>query len=150
MMNAALRAVDRSAVRIWRDYIWLLLNALKKLPPAKGDMVYRAIKLPPTELGESYSIGEEFQCGSFTSTACRVEAVQHFLGTDGGRTICHLRLTEPVARDIREFSLYPQEHELLLPPNMFFKVESAAPFGNGLYFLQCLQTESIDPLISFT
>lgn len=149
MMNSALRLIDRAAVREWRDYVWLLLHGLRKLPPASGDMVYRAIKMAPTDLGESYSPGEEFQCAAFTSTACRVDALQHFMGTSGSRTICHLRLVEPVARDIRDFSLFPHEHELLLPPNMMFEVEAALPMGNGLYFLQCRQTETLDEIMSF-
>ena len=32
-MNAALRE-SVEAVQPWRDYIWLLLTALRKLPPA--------------------------------------------------------------------------------------------------------------------
>ena len=150
MMNSALRAVDRSAVRQWRDYVWLLMHGLKKLPPATGDMVYRAIKKAPSELGESYKTGEEFQCAAFTSTACKVDALQHFLGTDGPRTICHLHLVEPVARDIHDFSLFPQEHELLLPPNMMFEVQGVLNPAPGLYFLQCRQTETLDEIMSFS
>ena len=36
VMNAALREKNRQAVRPWRDFVWLLLHALRKLPPSKA------------------------------------------------------------------------------------------------------------------
>eukprot|EP00966_Prymnesium_polylepis_P293483 6778418-Prymnesium_polylepis.1 len=37
VMTAALREKVRLAVRAWRDYIWLLMHDLRKLPPAKSE-----------------------------------------------------------------------------------------------------------------
>ena len=42
-MNAALREKNRQAVRPWRDFVWLLLHALRKLPPSKARVVYRGM-----------------------------------------------------------------------------------------------------------
>ena len=40
-----------------------------------------------------------------------------FLGASGERIMYNIELTEGTARDIRAFSLFPSENELLLPPN---------------------------------
>ena len=44
MMNAALRSKDRSQVKPWRDFIWLLVNSLRKLPPVDLGAVFRGCK----------------------------------------------------------------------------------------------------------
>ena len=50
-MNAALRGTVREAVQPWRDYIWLLLHALRKLPPINVQMVMRGCMGSPQQLG---------------------------------------------------------------------------------------------------
>eukprot|EP00732_Lithocolla_globosa_P003268 Lithocolla_globosa_v1_NODE_2536_length_1962_cov_3.215522.p1 type:complete len:604 gc:universal NODE_2536_length_1962_cov_3.215522:72-1883(+) len=149
MMNLALREIDRTAVRPWRDYVWLLLNALRKLPVPRPDLVYRGIRLSPEQLGTSYQSGEEFQAAAFMSTSSQLSTMETFLGSAGIRTMYHMKLTEPVARDIADFSLFPTEYELLLPPNIMMRVEGILPLGNQLYMIQCTQTKTVDPLIQF-
>ena len=60
-----------------------------------------------------------------------------------------IKLVEPVARDLRAFSMFPQENELLLPPNFCFEIESIFPAGNGFTLVQCKQTETLDVLLDF-
>ena len=50
--------------------------------------------------------------------------MSQFLGQHGERIMCHLTLIEPIARDVRAFSLFPSENELLLPPIVCFEIES--------------------------
>ena len=69
--------------------------------------------------------------------------------TAGTRTMIHLELTEPVGRDVSAFSFYPQECEVLLPPNICFEVVSRYNAGSGLAMVQCRQTESLDSLLDF-
>ena len=69
------------------------------------------------------------------------------VATAGQRTMIHLELTEPVGRDVSAFSLYPQECEVLLPPNVCFEVVSHYIAGSGLVIVQCKQTESLDALL---
>jgi hypothetical protein len=152
MVNAALRTVDREAVRPWRDYIWLLLNALRKLPPVATDThLYRGMKVGLAALGEAYVKGSEFQWAGFSSTSIHVDVMQaeDFLGRSGSRVLFNLKLTEPVGRDISDFSLY-REAEILLPPNLMFEIKSVLDAGNDLHFLQCEQTESLDMLLDFS
>ena len=145
VMNAALREKNRQAVRPWRDFVWLLLHALRKLPPSKARVVYRGMA------GSELEEGAELQWSAFSSTATKVDVMEVFLdaeeATAGTRTMIHLELTEPVGRDVSAFSLYPQECEVLLPPNICFEVVSRYNAGSGLVIVQCRQTESLDALL---
>ena len=134
---------NRQAVRPWRDFVWLLLRALRKLPPSKARVVYRGMA------GSVLEEGDELQWSAFSSTATKVDVMEVFLATSGQRTMIHLELTEPVGRDVSAFSLYPQECEVLLPPNICFEVVSRYKAGSGLVMVQCRQTESLDALLGF-
>ena len=134
VMNAALREKNRQAVRPWRDFVWLLLHALRKLPPSKARVVYRGMA------GSELEEGAELQWSAFSSTATKVDVMEVFLdaeeATSGPRTMIHLELTEPVGRDVSTFSLYPQECEVLLPPNVCFEVVSHYNAGSGLVIVR--------------
>ena len=43
-MYTALRAKDRNSIKPWRDYIWLLMNSLKKIPPRRSEMSIEVAK----------------------------------------------------------------------------------------------------------
>merc|ERR1711965_812930 len=60
-----------------------------------------------------------------------------------------IELTESCGRDISAFSMFPQESEVLLPPNVRFKVVDHFEAGNGLTMVQLQQVASTDPLIKF-
>lgn len=76
--------------------------------------------------------------------------MQTFMGTEGPRTLFTLELTESVGRDLRDFSLFPSENEILLPPNMQFEVVSRFDAGNGLTMVQCKQVEADDAILSLS
>jgi hypothetical protein len=61
-----------------------------------------------------------------------------------------IELVEQVGRNIRDFSLFPKENEVLLPPNMCFEVVAIFDGGHGLIMVQCKQTETIDPILDMT
>ena len=149
VLNTALRAKDRKLVKRWRDYIWLLMHALKKLPVASERTVFRGAKLTPAELQLELSDGFEFTWSAFSSTACTQGVMNGFVGDTGSRTLYTLELTEPVARKIVDFSLFPGEDEVLLPPNVSFEIVSNGVFaaGHGLTMVQCKQTETVDQIL---
>ena len=62
---------------------------------------------------------------------------------------CEGILAEPIARDVRDFSLFPSENELLLPLNFSFEVVSEFNAGHGLKIVQCKQTETCDVILAF-
>merc|ERR1719272_2175672 len=147
MLNKALRKKVRADVKQWRDYIWLLLNALKLLPAAPNVTVFRGMKVGVETLGDEYDEGEEFVWSGLSSTATTIKVMEIFMGQKGPRTLFQLELTERVGRDLRDFSLFPSENEILLPPNMQFEVVSRFDAGNGLTMVQCKQVEADDELM---
>jgi hypothetical protein len=149
LMNAALRDKVRSKLLPWRDYIWLLLHAMQMLPLVTEATVFHGMKQLASSLPEDYSDGEEFVWSGFSSTASTVSVMEKFLGSTGDRTMLQLELTEPVARDIRPFSMFPDENEILLPPNVQFEAVSRFDAGGGLTIIQCKQVASDDPILAF-
>jgi hypothetical protein len=113
LVNAALRALDRAAVKPWAAFIWLLMHALRKLPCSDVKVVLRGCKTTPTALGLDLNAGAEFQWSAFSSTATRAEVMDGFLGQSGDRVLWQLTLSERAGRDISAFSLYPKEAEVL-------------------------------------
>ena len=115
LLNTALRSADRlTAVLVWRDFIWLLLHALGKLPGCPAAVVYRGCTMSPEQLGLDLTPGAEFQWSGFSSTASTAAVMNTFLGFDGPRTMWQLQLTYPwVARNISSFSLRKQATSML-------------------------------------
>lgn len=150
-MNKALRAKDRNTIKPWRDYIWLLMNSLKKVPPSKIRSVNRGCKGTLQTLNmNDLSAGDDFSWSAFSSVTTTVEVMKTFLGSDGDRVLLQIELTESVARDIQHFSLFPAENELLLPPNMSFQFQSKFPAGHGLVIVQLKQIESLDSILDLS
>jgi hypothetical protein len=146
-LNLALRNQMRTAIRPWRDYVWLLLHSLRELPPAAEMMVFRGCKTTPADLGLELTKGFDFTWSSFSSTATTQGVMQTFVGQSGPRTLMTIKMTEPVGRDVRDFSLYPGENEIIFPPNMCFEVVDSFDAGNQLIMVQCEQTETIDAIL---
>ena len=152
LMNAALRGKNRSGVSEWRDFIWLLLHAMRKIEKPSERSVYRGIKIEPGMFGSSrpnLKTGLDVTWSGFSSTASTINVMNTFLGTEGERIMYDIELTEPLARDIRPFSVFPSENELLLPPNFSFEIVSTFDTGGGLTMVQCKQTETLDVLLDF-
>ena len=147
VLNLALRNKMRHVVRPWRDYVWLLLHALRELPPSTEVIVLRGCKTTPADLGLELTKGFEFTWSSFSSTATTQGVMQTFVGQSGPRTLMTIKMTEQVGRDVRDFSLYPSENEILYPPNMCFEIVDSFDAGNELIMVQCQQTETIDRIL---
>jgi hypothetical protein len=147
VLNLALRNKERAAVHLWRDYIWLLLHALRKLPPSTESTVFRGCKKGPADLGIELTEGFEFTWPSFSSTATTQGVMQTFVGQWGARTLMTIKMAESSGRDIRDFSLFPGENEILFPPNMCFEVVDSFDAGNHLIMVQCRQTETVDVIL---
>jgi len=147
-LNLALRNQMRHVVRPWRDYVWLLLHALRELPPSTEVFVFRGCKTTPADLGLELTKGFEFTWSAFTSTATTQGVMQTFVGQDDGpRTLMTIKMTEQVGRDVRDFSVSPGENEILYPPNLCFEIVDSFDAGHGLIMVQCQQTETIDGIL---
>jgi hypothetical protein len=73
--------------------------------------------------------------------------MQTFLGQSGPRTLMTIKMAENSGRDIRDFSLFPGENEILFPPNLCFEVVDSFDAGNQLIMVQCRQTETVDVIL---
>jgi hypothetical protein len=128
-LNFALRT--RTGLREFSDYVWLLMNALSKMPmladaPRK---VFRGVKV---NLFTEYSRRPSVMWHMFSSCSDQLRVQNNFLGPDGPRTLFVIELTTWRGRNISRYSSQPQENELLLPPCTSFTVEGCIDGGNGL------------------
>ena len=84
LMNAALRSMDRGGVREWRDFIWLLLNGMRKIPSNGERSVYRGIK----NTSKKTHVGHQETWSAFSSTATTMDVMSTFIGPEGERIMC--------------------------------------------------------------
>ena len=149
-LNRLLRSKNRQELKPFVRYIWLLMWGLRKAPAFPGRMIYRGVKL---------NLSREYQdrCDrtviwhQFSSCTCNV-AVQNsdqFMGSQGERTLFSIELTTNRGRQVQEYSLLPDEQEVLLPPNSVFSVRGVFNAGNGLTMVQLLEEPPRDPILDF-
>jgi serine/threonine protein kinase len=123
--NAVLRDGVGQNVAMWRDYSFLLYNALLKLP-SLACTVYRGLNVPLTDVSHLYWKGGFvwFRSPTSTTTDKKKTMKQFGVGSSGlAGTFMELRVRN--AKAIEEFSLFPQECERLIPHNTCFQVLGA-------------------------
>jgi hypothetical protein len=100
-VNAALRARDRTAVKPWSGYIWLLMNALAELPGEQVNVVFRGCNndvasLPRSMVEKGHA---PFVWSSFSSSATTMDVMKTFVGKEvtlpGCLLFCVLFLCPP-------------------------------------------------------
>ena len=131
-------SVDRSnaALKKTRGFLFLLLQALRKLPRfvPEDHILYRGLRTlvqtePDPEFPERkpYAAGNEKTWWAFTSTTTSLEATQEFLG-DRESTLFVVS-GNPWGYDISVFSDFPEEKEILLEPERKLRVTSVSREG---------------------
>lgn len=148
LVNKALREKDRNKIEPWKKYIFLLLHALKVLEPTKSVELFRGANLKLENLGEKYEPGKVFTWTAFSSTSTSMVGAGKFLGNKE-KVFWLLKLKEPFhGRSLKEFSEFPNEDEVLLPPNMRFKVIDILKLDNA-HLIRCEQEEIKDKIINW-
>ena len=119
-----LRAAQPLSVSAWRDYSFLLYNALLKLPSV-ACTVYRGLNLPLSDLSHLYWKGGFVWLRSPTSTTTDKDRTmsQFGQGKAGAGTFMELRVKN--AKEIEAFSAVDGEQERLIPHNTCFRVLQA-------------------------
>ncbi len=123
--NAALRGAQPQSVGAWRDYSFLLYNALLKLPNVVCT-VYRGLNVPLSDVSHLYWKGGFVWLRSPTSTTTDKSTTMRRFGQGAGAgagTLMELRVKN--AKEIETFSAVPGEQERLILPNTCFRVLSA-------------------------
>ena len=141
-MNSALASKDRSQAKPFFKYLKLCLGGLHKCPLVSGTYT-RGIKSPNLQ---NYKPGRApFFWWAFTSTTDSVQYTSEFLGT-GSRM---LFMVQGVGVDVRRFSAFPTEGEVLMLPGTLLKLKGVLSQPGNLHIAQLVQ-QPCPPMIDFT
>merc|ERR1740121_3409960 len=72
-VNEALRETKRASILKWKNALWLLLTAMKKLPQPEVTTLYRGAKLDGDGLGPQCQEGAEFTWSALSSTTTQLK-----------------------------------------------------------------------------
>jgi len=139
ILNATLRAEDRSQTGVFFAMMKLMCNGMSHLKPFRGTL-YRGVR---TDQASKYTTGTEFVWWGFTSCTTSVEVLEseEFMGTTGDRTL--FVIEKSVGFDISAFSWFPMEAEILLPAGVMMLVKGHCNAGNGLHIITLQMLPSI-------
>jgi hypothetical protein len=127
LINAVLRNSDRSQVKAIRSFVFLFMTAIKECPTVETRVVFRGVV---GDISGEYQIQRTVVWHQASSCTMNLEVLNNpiFLGTAGQRTIFNIELGPTSrARRISEFSSFPTEAEVILPPNTRLKVTMVSP-----------------------
>jgi hypothetical protein len=151
-LNRALWSKEREAVKPYWGYIRLLQHALFKVPKSEAGTIYRGIKdpyqdpqAPLTEAAmlakavESGGSGEPEVWWGFGSCSTNQQPVMTFLGHVGVRVLYTIEGGSS-ARDVRKYSEFQHEAEVLMPFGSAFTVVTASSPVPDLLLVTLRQT----------
>ncbi|CAF4920567.1 unnamed protein product [Rotaria sp. Silwood1] len=143
VFNQTLRNENRQKLKPWFLYLKLILTALAQLPSTVS-FVFRGIK---QDMRNNYSEGKTFVWWGFSSCTSKMKVLENelFLGTKGPRTFFTIQCHN--GKDIKEYSYFQAEDEILLPAARQFKIESCLSQGTDLYMIQLKEIQPPFPLI---
>eukprot|EP00759_Apiculatamorpha_spiralis_P015855 PhF_6_TR2235/c3_g9_i1/m.3774 len=132
-MNSALRdGKQPEELRRYSGYMYFLLRALKKLPKhnLRQSQLYRGIDV---DLREQYRGAEFIRWHAFSSTTASASMVKKFINSSS--TFINTSIAKPTGTiflvrshfgsHIKDFSAFPVENEVLLPPNTLLRISGA-------------------------
>ena len=138
VMNACLRDKERDKMQPWYLYLKLLLTALFKLPPVSCQ-AYRGVK---SKIYQDYLEKKGIVWWAFSSCTKSIDVLKKetFFGQSGDRTLFLLRCSD--ARDIKAYSAFTTEDEVLVLPGTYFKINGHLDSGNGVHIITLDETQS--------
>eukprot|EP01047_Picozoa_sp_COSAG01_P042531 COSAG01_NODE_3720_length_5764_cov_13.900618_2_plen_364_part_00 len=109
-----------SLLKIWGTFICYMMRGLKSLPDFEGECWRGYNHGTAAQITGQYKLGRPIQWGAFTSvTTSKAAAKQFALGT---KILFKIMVTS--GRDIKAWSFFANEGEILLSPNHRFTVSS--------------------------
>jgi hypothetical protein len=138
-LNKALWSQKRGAVKPYWGFIRLLQHALFKVPKCEDGAIYRGIKNPYEPITEIGMLAKATQGGGsgepeiwwgFSSCSTDLQATKAFLGQSGTRVLYTIEGGSS-ARDVRKYSEFPKEAEVLMP------------FGSAFTVVTAMQTQAL-------
>ncbi|CAF3923814.1 unnamed protein product [Adineta steineri] len=146
ILNKTLQAANRKLLKPWFLYLRLIMTSLAKLPSDSNRLtVYRGVKL---DLSAQYPKGNTVTWWGFSSctTSIGVLSNEQYLGRSGTRTLFTIDCSS--AKSLKDYSLFPKEEEILLPPARQFQVIDSLNSGNELHIIQLKEIQPKFPLIN--
>eukprot|EP01124_Arcella_intermedia_P006939 TRINITY_DN14212_c0_g1_i1.p1 TRINITY_DN14212_c0_g1~~TRINITY_DN14212_c0_g1_i1.p1 ORF type:complete len:149 (-),score=39.96 TRINITY_DN14212_c0_g1_i1:36-425(-) len=120
-------------------YLFYLLAAIKKIPNMKT-IIYRGIPISfKSKIESDYVLQRPIHWSGFSSGTTDLSVVQTFAKVKG----IIFEISVFTGKAIQSYSILPEENEVLLSPNMEFKVTQAlCQRSDGFWYLK-LQEESL-------
>ena len=115
-LNAALRAKNRDALKPWFGFLRLFLSALEKLP-SLDIVVWRGVA---DNVGSDFVENRVETWWSVNSCSTDLNVVQLYLGKTG--TVFAIDTMN--GKDISEYSVFQEEHEVVLMPGIPLYIKS--------------------------
>ncbi|CAF3428700.1 unnamed protein product [Rotaria socialis] len=143
VLNKTLRNGNRQKLTPWFLFLKLILTALAHLP-SMARTVYRGVK---KDMRDEYPEGKTLVWWGFSSCTSKLNVLKNeqFLGETGPRTFFTIECDS--GKDIRKYSCYQAEDEILLPAARQFKVVSCLSQGKNFYMIQLKEIQPPFPLI---
>lgn len=143
ILNKTLRSENRNDLKIWFLYLKLFITALRKIP-STSYRLFRGLKL---DLSKEHPKGQKTIWWAFSSCSDSLEVLEKptFLGKTGVRTLFEIDCYS--AKDIRQYSHYPAESEVILLPATLFQITECFDPGHDLHIIHLKEIESEFPLI---
>ncbi|CAF1458779.1 unnamed protein product [Adineta steineri] len=138
VLNETLRHKNLQELEPWLLYLRLILTALAHIP-SNSKTIHRGVK---KDIRNEYPEGKTLFWWQFSSCTARIGVLQQeqFMGAKDPRTLFTIECDS--GKDIRKYSRYQAEDEILLPAARQFKVVSCLNQGGGLYVVQLKEIES--------
>jgi len=139
LMNRVMKGTkSKESLMKVRGLILLLLRSLRKLPRVMLDTTYRGVR----QTSDSWNEGDIKVFWGFTSTSGDMSSTKDFSSGEHGRLLV---IEGPVfGYDLKEFSRYPTESEILLEPETVIEITGK---GKEDMVIQCKRIQMISPLL---
>ncbi|UJR32588.1 hypothetical protein I4U23_020048 [Adineta vaga] len=145
-LNSILRSSSpdrRDQLKCWFLYLKLFITALSHLPSYRGT-IYRGVK---QNLSDFYTKDKQFVWWGFSSCTTSISVLQSnvFLGDKGVGTL--FIIDSFTGKDIREYSYYEKEDEVLLVAARGFIVVDRLNLGPDLWIIHIKEIEPPFPFL---
>lgn len=129
ILNTALASNNSNDLKRVRGLIFIVTRALRKLPICENITLYRGIRDNVDR--DMYKVGHTIVFHGFSSATTDMNVVKEFLasssegkGAAPSSSGTLFVLEDTWGYDIQQYSLYPNEREILIEPERHFRVQS--------------------------
>eukprot|EP00727_Mastigamoeba_balamuthi_P002630 m51a1_g12364 hypothetical protein (761) ;mRNA; f:580269-582847 len=138
-LNADLRQRMKAKMEAWWGYLFYLMGGLQKLPDV-NETLYRGVPVDKAKAVEKeYASGRRIRWTAFSSTTKDLTVAANNFAGPGGVVF---RITCSSGRDLQNISYIKGEGEILLSPNVTFRVKRPVHNEDGVLFLDLVEEPS--------